>query len=177
MLAGCGGGNASSALSTRTGAITRDPSTADAATTTESRPQFTLTQTQTVQTQTIQTPTIATQTVQQTVIAPPRTTPANVTTTATSSSSGTPAWVWVLIAAGAVAGIVLLVWLIRGRQSGPSGDDRNAAAAAAVESWVAQGWAIESQVEGSTVLRRDGERMIVSVNEHGHVTSMPLSER
>lgn len=172
MLAGCGGGNASSALSTRTGAITRDPSTADAATTTESRPQFTLTQTQTVQTQTI-----ATQTVQQTVIAPPRTTPANVTTTATSSSSGTPAWVWVLIAAGAVAGIVLLVWLIRGRQSGPSGDDRNAAAAAAVESWVAQGWAIESQVEGSTILRREGERMMVSVNEHGHVTSMPLSER
>jgi hypothetical protein len=85
--------------------------------------------------------------------------------------------VWVLIAAGGVAGIVLLAWLIRGRRSGPSADERHAVASAAVDSWVAQGWAIESQVEGSTIMRRDGERMMISVNEHGHVMSMPLTER
>jgi hypothetical protein len=133
-----------------------------------------VTRTETTQTQTFATQTVATQTVQQTVIAPTLTTPATVATTQTSSTSGTPTWVWVLVAAGAVAGVALLVWLIRGRGSGVSADERNRRASAAVDSWVAQGWAIESQVEGSTVMRRDGERILLSVDGQGHVTSMPL---
>ena len=169
-LAGCGGGgNASSALSTRTSAVSRDASTVDQPpTTTQARPDLTVTRTQTVQTQTIETPTVATQTVQQTVIAPP------VTTSQTSSSSGTPAWVWILIAAGGVGLIALIAWLISSRHAGPSPEERKRLGSAAIESWVAQGWAIESQTEDSTVMRRNGERTMLSVDAQGHVTSLPL---
>jgi hypothetical protein len=44
----------------------------------------------------------------------------------------------------------------------------------AVAGWAAQGWALESQTTDSAVLRRDDERMMVGVDDAGHVTTRPL---
>lgn len=114
-----------------------------------------------------------TQTVQETRTVPTR--PAPTTTTAETSSSGTPTWAWVLIALGAAGLIALIVWLARrgGSHELPVAE-RQRLVSAAVASWVGQGWAIESQTAESAVLAREGQRVVVSVDARGHVTSGPL---
>jgi hypothetical protein len=183
-LAGCGGGGnaagqgptVSASVSVSPPTVTRERPTvtreADAstvtvtesqpvATTTEPRPTVTLDQPTTVLTLTTTTATL-----QQA----PATTAA-----AETSSGGTPTWVWVVLAiVGAGALIGLIVALTR-RSSKVSADERRRLVSATVASWTAQGWAIESQAESSAVMRRDGERVLVSVDADGHVMTAPVA--
>jgi hypothetical protein len=101
--------------------------------------------------------------------------PVPATTAATESSdSGTPAWVWALLAILAVALVVAIVLLAtRGRQTGLSLEERGQRLDRAVGTWVAQGWGVESDTRDSAVLRRGTERMIVSVDPAGQVTTRP----
>jgi hypothetical protein len=158
-LAGCGSGAAAGKISTAVDSLSVSrPSV------TVTQPGSTISTTETEQ---------QTQTVQQTVVAPVVVTP--TTTSSTTDSSGTPAWVWVLVAVGAAGLIGLIVWLVRrgGSRELPI-EERQRLVSATVASWVAQGWAIESQAEGSAVLQRDGQRVVVSVDATGRVTSGPL---
>ncbi len=97
------------------------------------------------------------------------------TTEASSSSSGTPAWVWVLLGILAVALVVLVVLLTRRGGGTVPAEERRRRLDGAVASWAAQGWAVDSQTADSTVLRRDTELMLVSVDQAGHVSTRPLS--
>jgi hypothetical protein len=116
---------------------------------------------------------ISTETVRQTttrrVIVP-------ATTTSTSDEgNGTPAWVWALVGILAV-GLVVLVILLARRPGTPApppaGQQRRLDGA--VATWAAQGWALESQTADSAVLRRGNERMLVSVDPAGNVTTRDL---
>jgi hypothetical protein len=98
------------------------------------------------------------------------------TSSSESSSSETPAWVWVLLGILAVGLVVLIVLLARrGGHHGPSADERRERLDAAVASWTAQGWALESQTGDSAVLQRHGERMVVNVDAAGQVGTWPVS--
>jgi hypothetical protein len=77
-----------------------------------------------------------------------------------------------ILAVGLVALIVLLAR--RGRAGSASPEARRQQLDGAVATWTAQGWAIGSQTAESAVLVRAGESMLVSVDEHGHVTTRPL---
>jgi len=157
-LAGCGGGDVAGRVSTAVagGSVSRPAATV-------TQPGTTVSRTETSQ---------QTETVQQTVVAPAVAPP---TTTAMTDSSGTPTWVWVLVALGGAGLIGLIVWLARrgGSRELPV-EERRRLVSAAVASWVGQGWAIESQTDASAVLQRDGQRVVVSVDSSGHVTSGPL---
>src|SRR5439155_22309856 len=129
------------------------------ATTTEPRPTVTLNQPTTVLTLTTTTATLQA----------PSTTAAEET-----NSSGTPTWVWVLIAVVGVGALIGLIVALTRRSSKVSADERRRLVSATVASWTAQGWAIESQAESSAVMRRNGERVLVSVDAEGHVTTAPV---
>ena len=131
-----------------------------------------------VQTSTEVETTIETQTVEQTttreVIVPRPTTTA--TTSEESSDGDTPLWVWVLLAILAVALAVAIVLLFgRGRNTGVPNAERRRRLEGAVGSWTMQGWAVETQGADSAVLQRAGERMLVSVDASGQVTTRPLA--
>jgi len=92
------------------------------------------------------------------------------------TESETPAWMWALIALLAVGLLVAIVLLARrGRGSGIPAEQRRRRLEGAVASWVGQGWALESETGDSAVLRRGSERMIVSVDGGGHISTQPLS--
>jgi len=98
------------------------------------------------------------------------------TTTSSESTDDTPTWVWVLLGLLALGFVILLVVLLTRRGgSGIPAQERQRRLDAAVGSWVAQGWAVESQTADSSVLRRGGELMAVSVDQAGQVTTRPLS--
>jgi hypothetical protein len=99
-----------------------------------------------------------------------------LTTTSTSSESGTEDWVWVLLAILA-AGLVALIALLARRGKGTpavSTAERRGRLDAAVASWTAQGWAIESDTADSVQLRRGAEAMLLTVDASGHVSTHPL---
>ena len=96
------------------------------------------------------------------------------TTSASSDEDGTEAWVWVLLAILAVALVALIVLLARRGRGGASAEERRRQLDAAVGSWAAQGWAVESTTPDSAVLRRGNEAMLVSVDRAGHVATQPL---
>ena len=101
------------------------------------------------------------------------------TSTAESASNDneTPTWVWVLLGALALGVVVLLVVMLTRRGGGGGGvsvEERQRHLDGAVGSWVAQGWAVESQTVDSAVLRRGGDVMLVSVDQAGHVSTRPL---
>jgi hypothetical protein len=101
------------------------------------------------------------------------------TSTAESASNDneTPTWVWVLLGALALGVVVLLVVVLTRRGGGGGGvsvEERQRHLDGAVGSWVAQGWAVESQTVDSAVLRRGGDVMLVSVDQAGHVSTRPL---
>ena len=100
------------------------------------------------------------------------------TTSLTSSENGTPAWVWVLLGLLAL-GLIVLVVLLATRRGGGGGavppEERRRRLDGAVVSWAAQGWALENQSADSAVLVRGPERMVVSVDPAGHVSTQPLS--
>jgi hypothetical protein len=110
--------------------------------------------------------TVATTVEQTTTLAP--TTP--TTTTSSSSSSSTPTWVWVVLGVLAAGVIGLLVALFSGR-GGISAEERQRRLDAAVASWATQGWALESQTPGSAILRRGPDVMVVSVDDHGQIST------
>jgi len=118
-----------------------------------------------------------TQTEQQTVTTGPTIISPTVTTTGEStSSSETPTWVWALVAVLAL-GVIALVVVLLVRRGGPEDiplEQRRQLVAAAVSSWVAQGWAIESQTDDSAILQRGGQHIVLSVDSRGRVTSGPL---
>ena len=123
---------------------------------------------------TVESTAIVTTTVEQTttrqIIVP---TLPTTTESASGSDSGTPAWVWVLLGILAV-GIVVFAVLLTRRSPGVSRDERRRRLDAAVASWIAQGWAIESQDADSAVLRRVEDLVLVQVDAAGHVTARPL---
>jgi hypothetical protein len=170
-VTGCGtSGNGS----TRAESLSLTKPTVDQPTTTREA-VVTRTETAPGETRTVEQTQTVEQTVQQTVTAPPPTTSAQLTVTTASSSSATPGWVWALVAAGAVGAVVLVVWLVSGgRSHRPSPEERRRTVAATVSSWVAQGWAIENQTENSTVLQRNGQRMVLTFDSDGRMTSSPL---
>ena len=148
--------------------------TAQATTTTETRTTTATETTTSATTTTLPASTVyETTTIQHTTTRP---VPATTSTAASSSSegNGTPDWVWVLLAILAVGLITLIVLLaLRGRD-GVSAEERQHQLDAAVGSWVAQGWAIETQTADSAVLRRGNEAMLVSIDSAGHVSTRPL---
>ena len=99
------------------------------------------------------------------------------TSTAESASSAddTPTWVWVLLGVLALGVVVLLVVVLSRRGGGGvSGEERQRRLDGAIGSWVAQGWAVESQTADSAVLRRGGDLMLVSIDPAGHVSTQPM---
>ena len=161
-LAGCGSGGADGSVAAAITTRTRDTSTATVERT------VTATQPTTVR---------ETQTEQQTVTTGPTIISPNVTTTAPSTTSEeTPNWAWALIAVlglGVVALVVVLLVRRRGPEEMPL-EQRRQLVAAAISSWVAQGWAIESQTDDSAILQREGQHIVLSVDSRGRVTSGPL---
>ena len=103
--------------------------------------------------------------------------PTGITTSASSSSNETPTWVWVLLGILAVAVIALVALLARRGGGGVPAEERVRRLDAAVGSWTAQGWALESQSADSAVLLRGSERLLVSIDQAGRVTTQPLPSR
>lgn len=100
--------------------------------------------------------------------------PTTGTTSSSSSASNTPTWVWVVLGLLAAAVIGLIVAMLT-RRGGISDVERQRRLDAAVASWAAQGWAMDSQTPGSAILRRGPELMVVSVDEQGQTSARPLS--
>jgi hypothetical protein len=83
----------------------------------------------------------------------------------------------VLLGMLAVA-LVIVIALLANRGGGGSGisaAERRRRLDSAVAGWTAQGWALESQSADSAVLQRATERMIVSVDAAGHLSTAPYS--
>lgn len=111
------------------------------------------------------------QTTTRRVIVPPPMT----TTSASEEDESVPTWAWVLIGALALGLIVLLALLLSRRGGGGvSAEERRRLLSGAVDSWITQGWAIESQGPDSAVLRRGNELMLVAVDPAGSVTTRPV---
>jgi hypothetical protein len=154
--------------------------TTTTATEATSTPETTAAETTTAETTTTTLPsatvTVETTTTRLVPIAPGETT----TTPESTSGGGTEAWVWVLLgilAAGLIALIVLFA--TRGHEGGGHvipPEDRLRRLDGTVASWVAQGWAVETQTADSAVLRRGSESMLVSVDPGGHIATRPLAE-
>lgn len=139
---------------------TATETTVETETTTVTSPTTTETLTTTVQ-----------QTTTRRVVVPPPTT----ATTTGGESNGTPTWVWVLLGAIAVALVVLAILFTRRGRSGMSPQERNSILIAAIGGWSREGWSLESQTADSAVLRRDDERMVVSVDPLGQVLARPMA--
>ena len=140
----------------------------------------------TTETTTTTQPTTVTTTVQETTTAPATTvvttatvappTTAPTTTSTESSASTTPAWVWVLLAALGAAAIGLLVYVLAHR--GPAavpGPERQRRLQGAIDTWAAQGWALVSESADTAVLQRGNERITVTVDPMGHITTNAMT--
>lgn len=115
------------------------------------------------------------QTVQQTVTKVRPATTAPTTTTSTSSSSF-PTWAIVLIVVGGIGLIVAVAFLLgRGKRSGDGSlDGRRRILDAAVSSSVASGWTVESSGPTEAVIRHNGDRAMLTVDEHGQINRRRL---
>ena len=119
---------------------------------------------------------VQTETVQQTTTRVLTRPSPQTTTTSQQSTSNTPTWVWVLLGALAIGLIVALIALFTGRRGshGIPLEQRQRQLRNAVGSWVAQGWAVESETGDSAVLVRGAERMLITVDAAGQVASRSL---
>jgi len=162
---GCGSGNVASQASTAIAgvSVTRSLSVP---TVTQTQPAATVTQQQTL----TQQETVV-QTAQQPVPPPPSTTAATQ-----GSTSGTPTWVWVVVALAGAGLVALVVGWARGRRhrSQLSPEERQQRIFTAVTSWTTQGWVIENEVGDTAVLSRRGERMLVTVDANGRITTSAI---
>jgi hypothetical protein len=96
------------------------------------------------------------------------------TTADASSGDGTPVWVWVLLAIlGATLAAAIVLLARRGGHHALSPEERGRRLDNAVSTWASQGWAVESQTLDSAVLQRAGERMIVTVDASGQISTLP----
>jgi Trk-type K+ transport system membrane component len=113
------------------------------------------------------------QTVQHTVTTAPATT---APTTTSSSSSSFPTWAIVLIVVGGIGLIVALAFLLgRGKRGADSSlDGRRRILDAAVASSVASGWTVESSGPTEAVIRQNGDRAMLTVDEHGQINRRRL---
>lgn len=100
--------------------------------------------------------------------------PTTGTTSSSSSTSTTPTWVWVVLGILAAAVIGLIVALLT-RHGGLSAVERQRRLDAAVASWSAQGWVLDSQTAGSAILRRGPDLMVVSIDDKGLTNARPLA--
>ena len=96
------------------------------------------------------------------------------TTSGSSSTSDTPTWVWVVLGLLAAAVIGLIVALLT-RHSGLSDEERQRRLDAAIASWAAQGWVLDSQTAGSAIMRRGPDLMVVSIDDKGLTNARPLA--
>jgi hypothetical protein len=96
------------------------------------------------------------------------------TTSGSSSTSDTPTWVWVVLGLLAAAVIGLIVALLT-RHNGLSDDERQRRLDAAIASWAAQGWVLDSQTAGSAIMRRGPDLMVVSIDDKGLTNARPLA--
>jgi hypothetical protein len=119
-------------------------------------------------------------TVQQTVTTVQSATTAPTATTSTTgssnSSSGLPTWAIVLIVVGGIGLIVAVAFLLgRGKRGEESSiDGRRRILDAAVASSVASGWTVESSGPLEAVIRHNGDRAMLSVDEHGQINRRRL---
>ena len=104
-----------------------------------------------------------------TTVAPTTTTPATTTSTE-AASGGTPTWVWVLLAVLGAAVIGMGVLLLTRRGPAIPDSERRLRLQGAIDSWLAQGWALTSQTTDTAVLRRGDEQMILAVDPAGQLT-------
>jgi hypothetical protein len=159
LVAGGGAGVAAADTVTDT-TVTGSEQTASVTTVTEQ-------QTTTVQT-----------TVQQTVTHHVTTQPATTaaTTTSASGGGGFPTWAIVLLVVAGIGLVAAVAYLLgRGRKSADSAlDGRRRILDAAVSSAVASGWTVESTSGLGAVIRRNGDRAVVTVDEHGQIIRRPL---
>jgi hypothetical protein len=100
--------------------------------------------------------------------------PTTATTSSSSSASTTPTWVWVVLGILA-AGVIGLIVALLTRHSGISAEERQRRLDAAIASWAAQGWALDSQTPGSAILRRGPDLMVVSIDDKGQTNARPLA--
>ena len=117
------------------------------------------------------------QTVQQTVTkVRPATTALPATTTQSTGSSSFPTWAIVLIVVGGIGLIVAVAFLLgRGKRSEESSlDGRRRILDAAVSSAVASGWTVESSGPVEAVIRHNGDRAMLTVDEHGQINRRRL---
>ncbi|HEU5212076.1 MAG TPA: hypothetical protein VFU10_04845 [Gaiellaceae bacterium] len=101
--------------------------------------------------------------------------PAQTTTVSETSVDNTPAWIWLLLALLAAGVIGLLIALFGRRDRTMPVAERRRRLEGAIGTWVAQGWAVESQMGDSAVLRRGTELMLVAVDDAGGISSRPIS--
>jgi hypothetical protein len=84
--------------------------------------------------------------------------------------------VWVVLALLAAAVIALGVLLLTRRGGhGMPAQERRRRLDAAIATWAAQGWAIESETEHSAVLRRGDQLMRIGVDQGGQVGTQQLT--
>ena len=98
------------------------------------------------------------------------------TTTTSSSSSSFPTWAIVLIVVGGIGLIVAVAFLLgRGKRDEQSSlDGRRRILDAAVSSAVASGWTVESSGPTEAVIRQNGDRAMLTVDEHGQINRRRL---
>jgi hypothetical protein len=143
------------------------------------------TTTVTTTTQTTSTEQVTT-TVQQTTTAPattvvttatvPPTTTEPTTTSTEHTSSGTPTWVWILLALLGAALIGLLIYVFtRGGSAAMPESERRLRLQGAIDSWTTQGWALVSESADTAVLQRGNERMTVTVDPTGHINTRAMT--
>ena len=75
------------------------------------------------------------------------------------------------ILAAAVIGLIVALLTRRGI----SAVERQRRLDAAVASWAAQGWVLDSQTAGSAILRRGPDLMVVSIDDKGLTNARPLA--
>jgi hypothetical protein len=126
-------------------------------------------ETTTVQQTTTAPATTVTSTETQTVVT--TTTPPVTTSGEATSTTGTPTWVWVLLALLGAAVIGLAVVLFSRRGAGIPDMERRQRLQGAVAGWTAQGWALLNQTADTALLQRGDERMAVSVDQAGQIST------
>jgi hypothetical protein len=142
-------------------------------TSTETTPTTTAPETTTTPTTTVVTTTVE-HTTTRVVPVLPTTTTGTTNTSSEGDENATPTWVWVLLGILAVALVALIVLLARRGGGQVGADERRRQLDAAVASWTAQGWAIQSGTADSAVLQRGSESMLVGVDQAGHANARPL---
>ena len=98
------------------------------------------------------------------------------TTQQNTGSSSFPTWAIVLIVVGGIGLIVAVAFLLgRGKRSEESSlDGRRRILDAAVSSAVASGWTVESSGPVEAVIRHNGDRAMLTVDEHGQINRRRL---